>query len=115
MVIDRDSELLLGAILADNVAVEKLLDLGWTREAASGRGGLLALFILENGLANADTFVADVGARIVGRRTDQLLDLLLGLVTEGAAQRLVWVKFFHRCEGPRLRRTADGVTSDILG
>jgi len=62
MVIDGDSELLLGAILADNVAVEKLLDL---RDAEDGERArrLLALFILENGLANADTFIADVGAR----------------------------------------------------
>jgi len=41
--------------------------------------------------------------------------LLLSFVAEGAAQRLVWIKFFHRREGPRLRQAADGVTMDILG
>jgi hypothetical protein len=41
--------------------------------------------------------------------------LLLSLVAEGAAQWLVWIKFFHRCEGPWPRRAADGTTTDILG
>src|SRR5258708_19737574 len=100
VIVDRDCELLLSSVLANDVAVEKLLDLRGTGKAASGCRGLLALLILKNGLADADTFIADVGARIVGRRTDQLLDLLLGLVAEGAAQWLVWIKFFHRCEGP---------------
>src|SRR5258708_29166931 len=104
-----------GVLRADIVGVEKLLYVGWTGESASERSGLLALFILENGLANADTFIADVGARIVGRRTDQLLDLLLSLVAEGAAQWLGWIKFFHRCEGPWPRRAAALTTTDILG
>src|SRR5207248_10089689 len=98
--------LLFGAVLADDVAIQKLFD--FRRAGKTPRRGrrLLAFFILENGLANADTFVADVGARIVGRGTDQLLDLLLGLMAEGAAQRLVWIKLFHRCEGPQPRRAA---------
>jgi hypothetical protein len=115
VVVHGDSEFFLGAVLADNVAIEKLFDLRVAGKTASRCCGLLALFILKNSLADADTFVADVGARIVGRRTDQLLDLLLGLVAEGAAQWLVWIKFFHRCEGPWPRRAADGTTTDILG
>src|SRR5712664_533888 len=115
VVVDGNGEFLLGAVLADDVAIEKLLDLRGAGKAAGGGRGLLALFILENGLTDTDTFVADVGAGIVGRRTNQLLDLLLGLVAEGAAQWLVWIKFFHRCEGPWLRRAAGGVTIGILG
>ena len=109
VVVNRDGEFLLGAILPDDVAVEKLLDLRRAGKTARRCGSLLALFVLENGLADADTFVADVRARIVRRRTDQLFDLLLGLVAEGAAQRLIWIEFFHWYEGPRLRRRINGV------
>src|SRR5439155_323546 len=95
----RDREFFLGAVLTDDVAIQELLDLRRTRQPFGGRGSLLALFVFENCLANTHALIADVGARIVRRRTDQLLDLLLGLMAEGAAQRLVWIKFFHRCEG----------------
>src|SRR5262249_45863132 len=70
------------------------------REPAGGCSGLFALFILENRFAHADALVADVGARIVRRRTDQLLDLLLRFVAEGTAQRFVGAIFlFHVCAG----------------
>ncbi len=115
VVVNRDGEFLLGAVLADDVAIEELLDLRRAGKPACGGRGLLALFILENGLADADTFVADVRARIVRRRTNQLLDLLLSLMAEGAAQRLIWIEFFHWCEGPRLRRPPTEPINHILG
>src|SRR5580700_4188640 len=99
MIVNRHSEFLFCAVLPNDVAIEKLLDLRGARKPTRGRGGLFALFILKNGLANADAFIADVGARIVRRRADQLLDLFLSLVAEGTAQRLVWVEFFHWYEG----------------
>ena len=89
MIVDRDGKLLLGAVLANDVAIEKLLDLRRTGQLARGRGGLFALLIFENGLANADAFVADVSARIVRRRADQLFDLFLSFMAKGTAQRLV--------------------------
>ena len=99
MIVDRDGEFLFCAVLPDDVAIEKLLDLRRTRKPARGRNGLFALFIFENGLANADAFVADVRARIVRGRADQLFDLFLRFMAKGTAQRLVWVEFFHWCEG----------------
>src|ERR1700676_2517246 len=99
MIVDRHREFLLRAVLPNDVPIEKLLDLRRTRKPARGRGSLFALLILKNGLANADTFVADISARIVRRRADQLFDLFLSLVAEGTAQRLVWIEFFHWCEG----------------
>src|SRR5258705_5939587 len=60
---------------------------------------MFALFVFQNRLADADTLVADVRPRIIRRRTDELLHLLLGLVAEGAAKRFVWSIFFHVCEG----------------
>ena len=99
MIVDRDGELLFCAVLPNDVAIKKLLNLRRTRKPARGRNGLFALFIFENGLANADAFVADVGARIVRRRADQLFDLFLRFMAKGTAQWLVWVEFFHWCEG----------------
>ena len=96
MVVDRDGQLLLGFVLADDVAVEERLDFGRARQPAIDRAGLFALLLFEDLLADAHALVADVGARIVGRRTDQLLDLLLRLVAERTAQRFVRVKFSHR-------------------
>src|SRR6516225_7293038 len=95
VVVDGDSELLLGAVLADNVAVQELLNLGRAGKAARRSGGLFSLFVFENGLANADTLVADVRPGIVGRRTDELLYLFLGLMTKETAKRFIWAVFFH--------------------
>ena len=99
MVINGDSQFFLSAILANDVAVEKLFNLGRARQAAGRRSGLLALLVFKNRLADADTLVADVRPGIIGRRTDELLDLLLRLVTEGTAKGFVWTIFFHVCEG----------------
>ncbi len=65
VIVDGDREFFLGAILPNDVAIEELLNLRGAGKAAGRSGGLLALFILENGLADADTFVADVRARVV--------------------------------------------------
>src|SRR5205807_2247986 len=99
VVVDRHGELLLRAVLPDDVAIQEPLDFRRPRKLPRGSGGLLALLVFQNGLANSHAFVADVRARIVRRRADQLFHLLLGFVAEGAAQWLIWVKFFHRFGG----------------
>jgi hypothetical protein len=65
VIVNGDGEFFLGAILPNDVAVKELLDLWGAGKAAGRSSGLLALFVLENGLADADTFVADVRARVV--------------------------------------------------
>src|SRR4029077_8941821 len=85
--------------LADDVAVQELLDLRRARQPARGGRGLFPLFVFQNRLADAHTLVADVRPGIIRRRTDELLHLLLRLVAEGAAERFVWGVFFHVCEG----------------
>src|SRR5215469_8081095 len=99
VVVNGDSEFFLGAILADNVAVQELLNLGRAGKAARRSGSLFPLFVFEDGLANANALVADVRPGIVGRRTDELLYLFLGLMTEGTAKRFIWAVFIHVYEG----------------
>src|SRR6266852_2299661 len=108
MVIDRDGELLLGLVLADDVTVQERLDLGRPRQPLVHRIRLLPLFFFENLLADIHTFVADVGSRVVRGRTDQFLDLLLRLMAEGTAQRLVRAEFSQRCDA--LRRIKDTIS-----
>ncbi len=100
MVVDRHSELLLGFVLPNHVAVEKGLYLGRARQAAVCRAGLFALLVLENLLADADTFIADIGARVFRWRADEFLDLLLRFMAEGTAQRFFWGEPFHLLRPP---------------
>ena len=95
MVVDGDREFLLRAILADDVAIKELLDFGRAGEATGRCSGLFAFFVFQNGLADAHALVANVRARIVRRRTDQLFDLFLSFVAEGTAKRFIWAIFFH--------------------
>src|SRR6266581_8506713 len=99
VVVHGHRELFLRAVLTDHVAIEKPLDFRRPRKLARRRRNLFPLFVFQDGLANAHALVADIRAGIVRRRTDQLFDLLLRLVAKGAAQWLVWVKFFHRFGG----------------
>src|SRR6202030_4165965 len=99
MVVDGDGQLFLGLILPDDVGVEEGLDFGRTRQPPIDGAGLFALLFFENLLADAHALIAYVGARVVGRRTDQFFDLLLRFVAERAAQRFVGIKFSHRIIG----------------
>src|SRR6267143_1856306 len=90
---------LLSSISPDDVAIQELLDLRRPGKPLRRCRRLFALLIFQYGLANAHALIADVRPRIVRRRTDQLFDLLLSFVAEGAAQRFVWVEVFHWCEG----------------
>src|SRR3974390_2109996 len=95
MIVDRNRQFLLRALLPDYVAVEKLLDLRRAGKPTRRSRCLFPLLVLENLLTNSHALIADVRPRIVRRRTDQLLYLLLGLMTEGTAQGLIWAVFFH--------------------
>ena len=74
MVVDGDSELFLGLLLADHVVVEKALHLLRFGQVAGGGGGMggVAAVVLEDRVADGDALVADVGARVVAGRRDQL-------------------------------------------
>ena len=68
VVVDGNGELLLGLVLADDVLVEEGLDVlrlgqvGWRSSRMS-----FAAIVLEDRVADADAFIADVRARIIAR------------------------------------------------
>ena len=96
VVVNRNRQFLLRAILSDYVSVQKLLDLGRAGKPLRWGRGLFALFVFQNGFANADALITYIGARVVRRRADQLLDLLLRFMAEGTPQRFVGVVLlFH--------------------
>src|SRR5205085_984403 len=82
VVVDGDGELLFGALLADDVEVEKLLDLFRLRKlAGTFHRARLILAVFSNDVeTDVDAFVADVN----GRARDQLLYIALALVAEAA-------------------------------
>src|SRR5690606_1416556 len=83
VVVDGDSEDLLGPLLADHVLVESRLDLGRPRDPDPTVLAILVLDLLRDDVvAEADALVADVDRW----PRDELLDLLLRLSAEGTAQ-----------------------------
>jgi len=78
VVVDGDCELLLCGVLADDEVVEEGLDfsgLGKVRRLCAGLR--IGLVVFEDGVADSDALIADVGAGIVGGRRDQLGDGIL--------------------------------------
>src|SRR6185503_2947696 len=79
VVVDRDGELLLRALLADDVLVEELLDFLRRRQRRAGAAILKTVVVRDDVVADLDALVADEDrwAR------DQLPDVVLVLVAEG--------------------------------
>jgi hypothetical protein len=82
VVVDRHGQLLLGLVLPDHVAVEEILDLLGLGQLGLGGLGLEDAVLGNDVEADVDTLVADVD-RGPG---DELLDVPLALIAEGAAQ-----------------------------
>jgi hypothetical protein len=80
VVVDGDGQHLLGVLLADDVLVEELADLGGPRQRLAFRLGLAPGVLGDDVVAQRDALVADVGRR----PGDELLDLALGLAAERA-------------------------------
>ncbi len=96
VVVDSHGQLLLGLVLADHVPVEELLDLLRLGELGLGSLRLQNPVFRDDVEADIDALVADVN----GRAGDQLLDVPLALVAEGAAQHITVSGLFrHSASG----------------
>jgi hypothetical protein len=70
MVVDGDRQLLLGALLADDVLVEELLDLGRGGQRGADPAVLEPVVVGDDVVADLDALVADEDRRPCERRSD---------------------------------------------
>ena len=56
---------------------------------------LLMPVVLQNRVADGDTLVANIGARVIRRGGDQLTDNVLALVTKRTTQGIIGSGTFH--------------------
>ena len=107
VVVDRDGELLLRAVLADHVLVEERLDLDRLGEP-DPTVGLLGLFLFGDDVqADVDALVADVDR---GTR-DQLADVALALVAERALEPVALGLLSRHRTSPQVRLSMTWSTS----
>jgi hypothetical protein len=102
VVVDRDREGALGAVLADHVLVQHVADLPGLREVLELEGGRSGQLLIDDLVAEIDALVADVDAGA----GDQLLDLPLRLAAEAAEELLVG--FGGTCQRKLLRLGSPG-------
>ena len=89
VVVDRDGQRSLGALLADDVLVEDRVDLLRLGQGVELEAGSRGQLLVDDLVAEIDALVADVDA---GAR-NQLLDLTLGLPAEAAEELLVRISW----------------------
>jgi len=94
VVVDRDGQLLLGALLADDVLVEELLDFLRGGQRRAGAPVLEPVVVGDDVVADFNALVANED----GRTRDELSDVVLILVAEGAAQDLGFPGLFHHAK-----------------
>src|SRR5262245_40224471 len=82
MVVHRDGEDLLGALLADDVLVESIFDLARAGDSRRrGAADAAAFLLIDDGLAEFDAIAADVH---VAGALDERTDIAVALATERA-------------------------------
>src|SRR5947208_12653259 len=89
MVVNRHRELLLGAILADHVLVQVFLYFQRLRKLVRRRRGQVGLVILEDGVANGNALIANIGSRIIAGGGNQLTDNILTLMAKRTPQCII--------------------------
>src|SRR3954470_21765685 len=100
VVVHRDGEFFLRPFLADDVFVEELLDFLRVRQRRAGAAVLEAVVVRDDVVADLNALVADEHRRA----RNQLPDVVLVLVAEGASQDLGFASLFHHVV-PRVVRT----------
>jgi hypothetical protein len=89
MVIDGNGQFLFGCVLSNHVLVEILFQFQGTRQLAGRSVALFMPVIFNDGVANGDTFVADIGSGVITGRGYELSDYVLTFMTERTAERVV--------------------------
>jgi hypothetical protein len=94
VLVDSDSEALLGLVLSDYIFVKKALDLAGLRQRWARRYRFCLLIIGDDLIADVNALIADVD----GGTGNEFLNLILRLTAEGTAQRVVGSSN-HKCSG----------------
>ena len=110
VVVDRDRELLLGQLLADDVLVEELLDLGRRGQRRARAAAVEAVVVRDDVVADLDAFIADEDRRA----RDQLADVVLIFIAERAAKNLAAVPALFDHVAVYLGYTRFRMTSSII-
>jgi hypothetical protein len=78
MVVDRDSQLLFGFVLTDDVLIKEAFDLGRLGKVNVLGGRLIVGVFVDNVLAGTDAFIANEDRR----PRDEFTNVILALVAE---------------------------------
>jgi hypothetical protein len=95
VVVHRDCQLLLDGFLPDYVLVQELLYFERFGDLVGSPGRGLDLVIFENGIADRNAFVADVGTWVIAGRRDELADYVLTLMTKRTPQSIIGSGTLH--------------------
>jgi hypothetical protein len=89
VVVHGDREFPLGWLLPDYVLVEEILNLKRLGDFVGPGGGGLGLVVFENGVADGDALIANVGPGVVAGGRDQLPNNILALMAEGTSKCVI--------------------------
>jgi hypothetical protein len=89
VVINGYGELALGRLLADYILIQKIFDFERLGNFVRTRGGRLGLVIFQNGIADSNAFVADVGPGVIARGGNQFPNNILTFMAEGTSKSVI--------------------------
>src|SRR5215813_10199942 len=91
VVVDRDGQLLLGSLLADDVLVQELLDFLRRRQRRSRTAVLETVIVRDDVVADLDALIADKHCG----SGDELSDIVLIFIAERTPQDFRFARLFH--------------------
>ncbi len=78
VVVNRYGQLLLGLLLSDDILIEEGFHFGRLGKLVGSRAGLrFGAVVFQDGVADGDALIADVGAGVIGWRGNQFRDSVL--------------------------------------
>jgi hypothetical protein len=89
VVINRNSQFLLGSFLSDYVLIQILLQLERPRKFARCAVALFMAIVLDDRIAYRDTFIANVCPGIIAGGGDEFANYILTFVTKRTAEGIV--------------------------
>src|ERR1700728_4787459 len=89
MVVDRYRQLFLGSFLANNVLIQIFLEFQRAWQLARRTVALLVAVVFDDGIANGNAFIADIGPWIIAGRGNEFTDDVLALMAERTSKGIV--------------------------